>query len=345
MVKKIAALVGFMSLLGSSAYAMTISGAGATFPAPVYGKWANDYRSKTGIVINYQPIGSGGGIKQINASTIDFGASDKPLKTDELSKGGLYQFPTVMGGIVPIVNLPGLRSGRLHLTGSLLADIYLGKITKWNDNRIASINPWLKLPAVPITVVHRADGSGTSFQFTSYLTLKSSEWASRVGASDAVQWPSGLGGKGNDGVAAFVKQTVGAIGYVEYAYTRQSTVPYALIANYEGQFPHPSTESFTAASAAADWTHAPGNGISLLDQKGKNSWPLVSTTYILLHKTPNKPETTTEVLKFFDWAYQNGDSAALSLDYAPLPKEVKTFIRQQWPHNIQVNGKPVYNAH
>lgn len=343
MVKKIAVFLGCVGLLGSTAYATTISGAGATFPAPVYGKWANSYRNQTGAVINYQPIGSGGGIKQIKASTVDFGASDKPLEAEELSKDGLYQFPTVMGGIVPIVNLPGLRSGRLHLTGSILADIYLGKITRWNDPRIASINPWLKLPPVPITVVHRADGSGTSFQFTSYLTLKSPEWASRVGASDAVQWPIGLGGKGNDGIAAFVKQTIGSIGYVEYAYTRQSTVPYVLIANHDGHFPHPSTESFKAASASADWMHAAGNNISLLDQKGANSWPIVSTTYILLHRTPSKPETTAEILKFFDWGYQNGDQDALSLDYAPLPKEVKTFIRQQWGSNVQINGKAVYN--
>ena len=261
-----------------------VSGAGATFPAHVYTKWAEDYRSKTGAGLNYQAIGSGGGIKQIEAGTVDFGASDKPLKPEDLDKNGLYQFPTVVGGIVPAINLPGVQSGQLKLTGAVLADIFLGNGKTWNDPAIASLNPGVKLPATPITTVHRSDGSGTNFLFTTYLSSLSSAFQSKVGASDSVQWPNGLGGKGNPGVAAFVKQTVGAIGYVEYAYSQQNHIPYTLVQNKDGQYPQPIAANFAAAAAGADWAHAPGNFLLLLDQPGANSWPITGATFILLHK-------------------------------------------------------------
>jgi phosphate transport system substrate-binding protein len=320
-----------------------ISGAGATFPAPLYSAWAAKYKTEAAATLNYQAIGSGGGIKQIEAGTVDFGATDKPLKPEDLDKNGLYQFPTVMGGIVPMVNIPGVEAGKLKLTGPVLADIFLGKITTWNDPAIAALNAGVALPPIPITVVHRSDGSGTSFLFTTYLASQSPEWASKVGASDTVEWPTGLGGKGNDGVSAFVKQTAGAIGYVEYAYAKKSSSPYALVKNKAGNYPAPGADSFSAAAASADWEKAQGNYLLLLDQPGKDAWPLTGATFILVHKDQKDAGKGGAVLKFFDWAYQNGDADAAALDYVPMPATVKTMVRKQWA-GITSGGKPVFST-
>ena len=338
-----AAALGVALLAGTAAYAGDISGAGATFPAPVYAKWAETYKAQTGVGLNYQAIGSGGGIKQIKAKTVAFGASDKPLKVEDLDAAGLMQFPMVMGGVVPVVNLPGVMPGQLHLPGALLADIYLGVVTKWNDPRIAAASKGVKLPNLPITVVHRSDGSGTSFLFTSYLSMKNPAWQSKVGASDSVEWPVGLGGKGNDGVSAFVKQTIGSIGYVEYAYAKQNKATYALVQNKDGQYPAPIAADFAAAAAHADWTKAPGNYLLLLDQPGAKSWPITGATFILVYKKQDNAAQGADVLKFFDWAYKNGDAAAGALDYVPMPAAVKTMMRKQWASMIKgPDGKPVY---
>ena len=337
-----AVTLGATMLFSGAANAADLSGAGATFPAPVYAKWAETYKATTGIGLNYQAIGSGGGIKQIKAKTVDFGASDKPLKPAELDAAGLYQFPTVIGGVVPIVNLPGINPGQIHLTGQVLADIFMGAVTKWNAPEIMAINKGVKLPPVPITVVHRSDGSGTSFLFTSYLSMKNPNWASKVGASDSVQWPVGLGGKGNDGVSAFVKQTVGSIGYVEYAYAKQNKATYTLIQNKSGQYPAPTAADFAAAAAGADWSKAPGNYLLLLDQPGAKSWPITGATFILVYKNQENAATGAGVLKFFDWAYKGGDAAAAQLDYVPLPAAVKSLVRKQWAMNVKSGGKPVY---
>ena len=332
--------------IGVQAHAADISGAGATFPAPVYAKWAEAYKAKTGTGLNYQAIGSGGGIKQIQAKTVDFGASDKPLKPDVLESSGLYQFPMVMGGVVPIVNVPGLQPGQLHLTGAVLAQLFLGDITRWNDPKLVALNKGLKLPNLPVTVVHRSDGSGTSFLYTSYLTMVSPEWASKVGASDSVQWPTGLGGKGNDGVSAFVKQTLGSIGYVEYAYAKQNKATFVLIQNAAGQYPAPAAPAFASAAAKADWTKAPGNYLLLLNQAGAQSWPITGATFILVYKKQDKAAMGAEVLSFFDWAYKNGDATAGQLDYVPMPAAVKALVRKQWTANVKgPDGKPVYVSH
>jgi len=341
---KLGAAFGAALIAGAAAVAQagTISGAGATFPAPVYAKWAETYRAQTGNTLNYQAIGSGGGIKQINANTVDFGASDKPLKPDDLASGGLAMFPTVIGGVVPVMNLPGVKSGQIKLTGPQVADIYRGVIKKWNDPLLARTNPGMTLPNLPITVVHRSDGSGTTFLFTSYLASKAAHWASEVGANDAVQWPVGLGGKGNDGVAAFVKQTPGAIGYVEYAYAKQNNLTYALLQNKAGKFVAPAAANFAAAAANAKWSAAPGFYLLLLDQPGADAWPITGATFILVHNKPSNPADVREVLAFFDWAYKNGDAAAQSLDYVPLPGSVKDLIRKSWTKVVGPNGKPVY---
>jgi phosphate transport system substrate-binding protein len=319
-----------------------ISGAGATFPAPLYAKWAQDYQQKAGQSLNYQAIGSGGGIKQIKAKTVDFGASDKPLKPDELAQAGLYQFPTVMGGVVPIMNLTGITPGQVHLDGATLASIFLGDIKSWSDPRIAALNPGVKLPSLPITVVHRSDGSGTSFLFTSYLSMVSPAWSQKVGASDAVQWPTGLGGKGNDGVAAFVKQTAGAIGYVEFAYAKQNKMVYADLKNHDGQYVEPTAGNFAAAASGADWTKAPGNYLLLLNQPGANAWPITGATFILVYRSQADAAKGKAVLSFFDWAYNNGDADAGALDYVALPDAVKTMVRGQWAQVVGPDGKPVY---
>ncbi|WP_260921479.1 phosphate ABC transporter substrate-binding protein PstS [Novosphingobium sp. 9] len=338
----VAMVSGLSGCGGKSGAANALNGAGATFPAPVYAKWAETYRSAKSVAVNYQAIGSGGGIKQIEAKTVDFGASDKPLKPEELEKNGLYQFPTVIGGVVPVINLPGIKPGQVRLTGQALADIFQGKVKTWNDPEIASLNAGVALPKLPITVVHRSDGSGTSFMFTSYLASQSAGWKSAVGASDTVNWPTGLGGKGNDGVSAFVQQTVGAIGYVEYAYAKQNGATYALLRNQAGNYPAPTADAFAAAAAGADWSKAPGNYIMLIDQPGQDTWPISGATFILMHKQPKDAARAKAVLAFFDWAYTSGDDTAKKLDYVPLPDSVKAMVRQQWQTSIVANGKPVY---
>lgn len=334
-------LVAGLAATAVTASAANISGAGATFPAPVYAKWAEAYKAKTGVSLNYQAIGSGGGIKQINAGTVDFGASDKPLKADALAAGGLVQFPTVIGGVVPVVNLPGVAPGGIKLTGPILSDIFRGVRTKWNDPVIASWNKGVNLPNLPITVVHRSDGSGTTFLFTSFLSLQAKGWAEGPGASDSVSWPVGIGGKGNDGVAAFVKQTPGAIGYVEYAYAKQNKMTYAVMQNKAGKWVAPDAPAFAAAAAGAKWSAAPGFYLLLLDQPGANAWPITGATFILMHKKQTNPETGQAVLSFFDWAFKNGDAQAAALDYVPLPDSVKNLVRKSWSAIVGPDGKPV----
>lgn len=322
--------------------AVEITGAGATFPAPIYGKWADAYHKATGNKINYQSIGSGGGIKQIIAKTVDFGASDKPLTPDELDKDGLVQFPAVIGGVVLVVNIAGVKPGEMRLTPAVLADIYLGKITKWNDKVIADLNPKLSLPDQAIAVVRRADGSGTTFIFTNYLSKVSPEWKQKVGEGAAVQWPLGLGGKGNEGVSAFVQRIPGAIGYVEYAYSKQNNMTYTLLQNADGNYPLPDDKAFKAAAANADWTKSAFYEI-LTNEPGKDAWPITGATFILMHKVQNKPAQAAEVLKFFDWAYKNGDGMASELDYVPLPDSLVKLIRSSWANTIKdAAGKPVY---
>ncbi len=312
--------------------AETISGAGATFPAPVYAKWAEMYKAQTGNLLNYQSIGSGGGIRQINANTVDFGASDKPMKPDDLATNNLVQFPTVIGGVVPVVNLPGIASGQIKLTGPQLADIFRGVIKKWNDPLLAKTNAGVNLPNLPITVVHRSDGSGTTFIWTTYLATKAAHWASEVGANDAVAWPTGIGGKGNEGVAAFVKQTPGSIGYVEYAYAKLNNLTYTQVQNKAGKFVSPTAAAFAAAAANAKWQAAPGFYLLLVEQPGPEAWPISGATFILLHKDQAKAK---QVLAFFDWAYKNGDAAASQLAYVPLPAAVKDLVRKSAWSKIQ----------
>lgn len=344
MLGKLAVLLGGLALAGGVAVADNITGAGATFPAPVYSAWAQSYHAASGNQVNYQAIGSGGGIRQIEAKTVDFGASDKPLQAAELNAHGLLQFPTVIGGIVPIVNIPGITAGQLKLSGPVLGEIFLGNIKAWDDARIHSLNPALRLPHLPITVVHRSDGSGTSFIFTSYLSATDPNWAHGPGASDSVNWPTGLGGKGNDGVAAFVKQTQGSIGYVEYIYAQKDRVPYTLVMNKAHQFPAPTPRAFGAAAAGAPWGRAPGNYVLLINQPGAQAWPISGATFILMYKEASNAEKSANVLKFFDWAYKSGDATAASLDYVPLPLAVKNLVRHQWLA-ITAGGKPVYVAH
>lgn len=332
-----------VSLPGSGA--APITGAGATFPYPVYAKWAEAYSQKTGVRLNYQSIGSGGGIKQIRAKTVDFGASDAPLKFEELEKDGLVQFPMVMGGVVPVVNVEGISPGKMSLTGKVLADIYLGKIRKWNDPVIMSLNPGLKLPSQDITVVHRSDGSGTTFIFTNYLSKVSAEWKEKVGNGASVSWPAptSSGGKGNEGVASFVQRIRGTIGYVEYAYAKQNRMAYTLLANREGRFVAPDDRSFQAAAAGADWKSARGFYEILTDEPGGGSWPITGATFILLHKVQSDPTKAKEVLKFFDWAYDNGGKMALELDYIPMPADVVKLVKASWRSQIKdASGKALW---
>jgi len=333
-----------LSFVTLSAHAADITGAGATFPYPVYAKWAEAYKAKTGTGLNYQSIGSGGGIKQIKAKTVDFGASDKPLKPEELKESGLVQFPTVVGGAVPVVHLDNIKTGDLKLTGAVLADIFLGKITKWNDPAISALNRRVKLPDDDITVVHRSDGSGTTFLWTNYLSKVSPEWKSKVGEDSAVSWPAGIGGKGNEGVASYVQRVYGSIGYVEYAYALQNKMTTVALQNKAGEFVQASAEAFAAAAAAADWSKAPGFYLILTDQPGRNAWPVSGATFILMYKTQDKPENAKEVLKFFDWAYTDeGDKLAASLDYVPLPNSVTELIKSTWKETIKdKSGNPVY---
>ena len=325
--------------LFTTAHAADITGAGATFPAPLYAKWADAYQKATSTKVNYQSIGSGGGIKQITAKTVDFGASDKPLTPAELDKGGMVQFPTVIGGVVPVVNVEGLKPGQLKLTGAVLANIYLGKINKWNDPALVALNPGLKLPEQDIGVVRRADGSGTTFIFTNYLSKVSDEWKQKVGEGSSVQWPLGLGGKGNEGVSAFVQRLPGSIGYVEYSYALQNKMPHAQMKNKDGVFVQPEQDAFKAAAAGADRSNAFYEIIT--EQPGKATWPISGATFILMHKEQAKPANAAEVLKFFEWAYANGDAMASELHYVPLPKATVDQIKASWGQIKDASGKPV----
>ena len=323
------------------AVAADITGAGATFPYPLYSKWAEAYKAKTGVGMNYQSIGSGGGIKQIAAKTVDFGASDAPLTIENLEKEGLVQFPMVMGGVVPVYKLDGIKPGEIRLTGPVLADIYLGKITKWNAPAIAALNKGVKLPDQDITVVARSDGSGTTFIFTNYLSKVSPEWKDKVGNNTSVKWATGVSGKGNEGVAAYVQRLSGSIGYVEYAYALQNKMSYALLQNKDGVFVGPDDKTFRAAAANADWSKAPGFNLMLTDQPGKESWPLTGATFILMHKKQDKPESGSIALKFFNWAYESGDKLALDLDYVPMPDVVVKLVQAEWKKIQDGSGKAI----
>ena len=340
------ALVGVSAAaaIAFGALAAEISGAGATFPYPIYAKWAEAYAAKTGLKMNYQSIGSGGGIKQITSKTVDFGASDMPLKPADLEKDGLTQFPMVVGGVVPVINVPGIAPGQLKLDGKVLADIYLGKITKWNDPAIAALNSGLKLPDLAIAPVYRSDGSGTTFIFTHYLSEVSPEWKDKVGENTSVQFPTGIGGKGNEGVSAMASRTVGAIGYVEYAYAKQNKLTYALLRNKDGQFVSPDSAAFRAAAANADWSKTQDFYLLLTDQPGKDSWPITGATFILLHKQQAKPEVAREVINFFDWAYLNGGKLADELDYVPMPENVVKLVEQSWQQIKGPDGKAVWTG-
>lgn len=321
------------------ANAQNVTGAGSTFGAPIYSKWASDYNKITGVKINYQSVGSGAGMQQIDAKTVDFGASDMPLKDEDLAKKGEMQFPTVIGGVIPVVNVKGIAPGQLKLNGQVLGDIYLAKITKWNDPAIKALNPTLALPDATITPVRRADGSGTTFIFTNYLSKVNAEWKAKVGEGTAVNWPAGAGGKGNEGVAAFVGRLPNSIGYLEYAYVKQNKMTYALMQNSAGNFVSPDAAAFKAAAAGADWTKSFYQ--ILTDEPGKDSWPITGATFILLHKVQDKPAQGAVTLKFFEWAYQNGDQAAEGLDYVPLPASVKAIVQKSWGEIKDASGKAV----
>jgi phosphate transport system substrate-binding protein len=329
-------------LIPALALAQDATGAGATFPAPVYAKWADAYHKATGARVNYQSVGSGAGINQIKAKTVDFGASDMPLTDDVLAKDGLMQFPTVIGGVVPVINVAGIAAGQVRLTGAVLADIYLGKVTKWNDPAITALNPGLKLPDAAIAVVRRADGSGTTFIFTNYLSKVNAEWKSKVGEGTAVNWPTGAGGKGNEGVSAFVQRLPNSIGYVEYAYAKQNKMATVLMRNQAGNFVAPDDGNFKAAAAGADWSRSFYQ--ILTDQPGKDSWPITGATFILMHKVQDKPAQAAGSLKFFDWAYANGDRMAADLEYVTLPSQVKAMVHKAWGEIKDGSGKTVYAA-
>ena len=334
-VKAAAVAAGMTFVVAGSAMAADITGAGATFPYPIYAKWAEAYKKVTNTGLNYQSIGSGGGIKQIKSKTVDFGASDMPLSAEDLEKEGLMQFPAIMGGVVPVMNVEGVKPGQLKLSGKLLGDIYMGKVKKWSAPEIAALNQGVKLPDQDIAVVHRSDGSGTTFLFTDYLSKVSPEFKSKVGAGTAVKWPAGLGGKGNEGVAANVQRIKGSIGYVEYAYAKRNNITHAQLQNREGQYVQPTEESFKAAAAGADWAKAPGFNIVLTDQAGKASWPITGASFILMHKVQAKPDTGREVLKFFDWAYKNGGAMAAELEYVPMPEAVVKVVQDAWKSQLK----------
>jgi phosphate transport system substrate-binding protein len=321
--------------VSTSAFAADITGAGATFPFPIYSKWADAYKKDTGNGLNYQSIGSGAGIKQIQAKTVTFGATDAPLKAEQLEKDGLVQWPMVMGAIVPVVNLEGIKPGELVLSGQLLGDIYLGKITKWDDAAIAKLNPKLKLPSDAITVVRRSDGSGTTFNFTDYLSKSNADWKSKVGQGTAVEWPVGVGAKGNEGVAGNISQTKNAIGYVEYAYAKQNKLTYAALVNKAGKTVQPTIAAFQAAASNADWAKAPGYYVILTDQPGDASWPITAATFILMHKDPTDKAASAEAIKFFKWSFEKGGKAAEELDYIPMPEPVVKLIEKTWSSDIK----------
>jgi phosphate transport system substrate-binding protein len=331
----VAAALGF----ANAASAQEITGAGATFPAPIYAKWASEYNKATGVKVNYQSIGSGGGIKQIDSKTVDFGASDMPQTDEVLKNKGQVQFPTVMGGVVPVLNVKGIEPGQMKLTGPVLADIYLGKIARWNDAAIKALNPTLPLPDAAIAQVRRADGSGTTFIFTNYLSKVSSEWKSKVGEGTAVNWPVGAGGKGNEGVAAFVGRLPNSMGYVEYSYVKQNKLTYAIMQNSAGTFVKPEDDTFKAAAAGADWTKTFYQ--ILTNQPGKDAWPISGATFILMHAKQDKPANASEALKFFSWAYKNGEKSAADLDYVPMPKPVVAAIEKAWGEIKDGSGKAI----
>jgi phosphate transport system substrate-binding protein len=338
------AVAGFLAATILPAAAVEISGAGATFPYPVYAKWADTYKKDTGVGLNYQSIGSGGGIKQIEAKTVTFGATDAPLKGPELEKFGLVQFPMVMGGIVPVVNIDGVSAGDLVIDGPTLASIFLGTIKTWDDPAIKKLNPNAKLPSQAIAVVHRSDGSGTTFNFTYYLAEASADWKSKVGSATSVEWPVGIGAKGNEGVSNNVSQTKGSIGYVEYAYALQNKLVYTKMVNKEGKAVAPTSAAFQAAAANADWNSVPGYGVILANQPGAESWPMTAATFILVHKQPDDAAAVSEALKFFAWAYVKGDKMAEELDYVPMPKKVVGEIQKMWASQIKdAGGKALYS--
>ena len=342
---KTIAVAGFLAAMVLPAGAVEISGAGATFPYPVYAKWADAYKKETGVGLNYQSIGSGGGIKQIEAKTVTFGATDAPLKGPELEKFGLVQFPMVMGGIVPVVNIEGMKPGELVLDGPTLAGIFLGTIKNWDDPAIKKLNPDAKLPSQAIAIIHRSDGSGTTFNFTYYLADVSGEWKSQVGAATSVEWPAGIGAKGNEGVSNNVSQTKGSIGYVEYAYALQNKLIFAKMVNKDGKTVAPTSEAFQSAAANADWKSVPGYGLILANQSGAASWPMTAATFILIPKQPDDPVAAAEALKFFAWAYAKGDKMAEELDYVPMPKSVVSDIEKVWASEIKdAGGKPLHTT-
>ena len=331
--------------VGAAAQAADLTGAGSTFAYPIFAKWAEAYKAKTGIGMNYQSIGSGGGIAQIKARTVDFGASDMPLAPADLQAAGLMQFPAIVGGVVPVMNLEGVRPGGIKLTGAVLADIYLGKIRKWNEKPIADLNAGVNLPNEPIAVVHRSDGSGTTFIWTDYLSKVSPEWKSKVGSSTAVAWPEGVGGKGNEGVAAYVQRIKGSIGYVEYAYAKRNNMTHALVQNRDGQYPQPNNGTFQAAAGNADWKNAPMFQQILTDQPGKMAWPITGATFVLLHTKQDKPQNAAQVMKFFDWSFRNGQPMAEQLDYVALPDNVVKLIEDAWTMQVKdAGGKAVWAA-
>jgi phosphate transport system substrate-binding protein len=339
---KLLAPLALAAASATSAFALDITGAGATFPYPIYAKWADAYKKQTGNGMNYQSIGSGGGIKQITAKTVDFGASDMPMKPEDLQKNGLVQFPAIMGGVVPVFKLEGIQPGQLKFTGKVLGDIYLGKITKWNDPAIAQLNPGVKLPNQNITVVHRSDGSGTTFLWTNYLSKVHPDFRSTVGEGTSVKWPAGVGGKGNEGVASYVQKINGSIGYVEYAYAKQNRLAHGQVQNKAGKFVNPEDDTFKAAAANADWKSVPGMGVVLTDQGGDSAWPISGASFILMHVRQDKPETGREVLKFFDWAFRNGQKMAAELDYVPMPDPTVREIQAAWKQVTDRSGKSLY---
>jgi phosphate transport system substrate-binding protein len=335
----------FVAAATSAASALDISGAGATFPYPIYAKWADAYKKETGVGLNYQSIGSGGGIKQIEAKTVVFGATDAPLSGDELTKNGLVQFPMVMGGIVPVVNLDGVSQGSLVIDGPTLAKVFLGQVKSWDDPAIKALNPGVTLPRQAIAVVHRSDGSGTTFNFTDYLTKASPDWKAKVGSATAVEWPVGIGAKGNEGVANNVAQTKGSIGYVEYAYAKQNKLNFTKMVNKDGKTVSPVSETFQAAAANADWNSVPGYGVILDNQPGAQSWPMTAATFILIHKQPQDAAAAAEALKFFAWAYAKGGKMAEELDFVAMPASVVTAVEGVWTKEIKdASGKPLFTA-
>ncbi len=337
--KFVRSVAAALSAVATVCVAQDVTGAGATFPAPLYAKWADAYNKSNGARINYQSVGSGAGLNQIRAKTVDFGASDMPLKDDQLARDGLLQFPTVIGGVVPVVNIKDIKPGQIKLTGQVLGDIFLGKITKWNDAALTVLNPGVPLPDAAISVVRRADGSGTSFIFTNYLSKVNPEWQAKVGEGTAVNWPTGAGGKGNEGVAAFVSRLPNSIGYVEYAYVKQNKMTYTLLKNKDGNFAEPDDVNFKAAAASADWSKTFYQ--VLTEQPGKDAWPLTGATFVMMQKLQDKPVSASNALKFFEWAYTNGDKMAAELEYVALPDAVKALVRKQWAEIKDASGKPV----